>query len=300
MGCGASKEINAVSPSVLENHKANAAAPKSVEKTATLSNNTLSKPVIPSIAQSKKIGQSIAFEIPIDDLFEADKPAPLANRTSSGKLSQLPALSLSQQDIQAKLANSEERWKVGAQLDHLLYGDLAAEDDDGKKRRKKGMKPKLKQRKQEEDPESLKVRLLEREVAAKINREREITKLQLKLARQEEHARKVLERKKAMGGEDCEMRLSYGGEDGKGLDGTTAESSLQLKDDSGNVNGASRGSSGRSQTTDTTEVDGQQPVAAVAVNPLKMKQMKQQKGGFVSSGATAAAIAGLAPRARAN
>jgi hypothetical protein len=99
---------------------------------AVSSNNTLTKPVIPSIAaQSKKIGihscvscisflgQSIAFEIPIDDLFDAK---PVVERTSSGRLAQLPALSLSQQDIQAKLSNFEERWKVGAQLDHLLYG----------------------------------------------------------------------------------------------------------------------------------------------------------------------------------
>lgn len=276
MGCGASKDANAVSPSVVDHQKVRSedVASKPAEKSSA--NNTLSKPVIPSIAQSNRIGQSIAFEIPIDDLFDADAK-PLVARTSSGKLSQLPALSLSQQDIQAKLANSEARWKVGAQLDHLLYGDLAAEDDEGRKRRKKGSKPKLKTRKQDQDPETLKMRLKEREVAAKINREREITKLQLKLARQEEHARKVLERKKAMGGEDGELRLSYGGEDGKGLAQLAADSaSLELKEEDGDEgfkNGASRGSSGRSQTTDTTEVE--RDSTSAAANPLKLKQKQK-------------------------
>lgn len=152
------------------------------------------------------------------------------------------------------------------------------------------MRPKLKSRKQE-DPETLKMRLHEREVAAQQNREKEITKLQLKLARQEEHARKVLERKRAMGGEDGELRLSYGGEDGKGLaeladeaesrqnSSSTTSSSENLKVDSGKGNGASRGSSGRSQTTDTTEVD--EHVVPVA-NPIK---------------AAAKGFGGLAPRA---
>ena len=155
------------------------------------------------------------------------------------------------------------------------------------------MRPKLKSRKQE-DPETLKMRLHEREVAAQQNREKEITKLQLKLARQEAHARKVLERKRAMGGEDGELRLSYGGEDGKGLaeladeaesrqknsSSTTSSSfSENLKADSGKGNGASRGSSGRSQTTDTTEVD--EHVVPVA-NPIK---------------AAAKGFGGLAPRA---
>lgn len=279
MGCGASKESTAVSPSVVD-QKLNPSQ-KSAEKTTSApSNNTLSKSVIPSIAQSNKtnkIGQSIAFEIPIDDLFD-DSKKPVVQRTSSGKLTQLPALSLSQQDIQAKLANTEERWK-----------DLAT-GDNGKNRRKKGMRPKLKSRKQE-DPETLKMRLHEREVAAQQNREKEITKLQLKLARQEEHARKVLERKRAMGGEDGELRLSYGGEDGKGLaeladeaesrqnSSSTTSSSENLKVDSGKGNGASRGSSGRSQTTDTTEVD--EHVVPVA-NPIK---------------AAAKGFGGLAPRA---
>lgn len=125
----------------------------------------------------------------------------------------------------------------------------------------------------------------EREVAAQFNREREINKLQLKLARQEEHARKVLERKRAMGGANDEMRLSWGGE--KGLAELTGSSDTNLDStttsdlkSSGNGNGANRGSSGRSATTDTTEVDA--PVAA-PVNPLKSKGLNLQ---------------GLAPKSR--
>lgn len=84
--------------------------------------------MVPSISGEKKtgtadgisltpyIGHSIAFEIPIDDLITKNQQKMAATKVS------LPALSLSQQDIQAKLANTEERWKVGAQLDHLLYG----------------------------------------------------------------------------------------------------------------------------------------------------------------------------------
>lgn len=143
------------------------------------------------------------------------------------------------------------------------------------------MKPKLKSRKkQEEDLEALKIRLHEREVAAKINREREITKLQLKLSRQEEHARKVLERKRALGGEDSELRLSYGGEAGKGLAELARDDESQRDFDGkeGNGNGASRGGSGRSQTTDTTEVEHD----IAASNPLRNEK------GF--------SIAGLAPQ----
>lgn len=71
--------------------------------------------------------------------------------------------------------------------------------------------------KKEEDPEELKNRLLEKETAAHQNREKEMRKLQKKLALQEEHARTVLDRKKALGGAEG-LNLSWGGEaDGKGL-----------------------------------------------------------------------------------
>jgi hypothetical protein len=79
-----------------------------------------------------------------------------------------------------------------------------------------------------------------------LNREREITKLQKKLAKQEEHAKMVLERKKKMGhGSNEELRLSWGGETG-----------LAVKQDSFEGVGYRTGSgrSNMTESTDTTDV----------------------------------------------
>ncbi|KAJ3339558.1 hypothetical protein HDU91_000995 [Kappamyces sp. JEL0680] len=206
---------------------------------------------------------------------------------SAAKLA-LPALSLSQQDIQAKLANSEARWKVGAQLDHLLYGDLAA--DEGKKRRK-GSKPKLRsqRKREEEDPETLKARLHEKELAAQLNREREISKLQEKLARQEQRARKVLERKRALGhgASNEDLHLSWGGE--KGLAEMDTETSLPDSTDSlkhsGNSNGANRLGSGKSVQSDASDATQVSSPAPRATGDSLKKNLKQ-------------GLAGLAPRSR--
>ncbi|KAJ3051149.1 hypothetical protein HK097_007861, partial [Rhizophlyctis rosea] len=59
----------------------------------------------------------------------------------------------------------------------------------------------------------LKQRLLTKEAKAQQRREREISKLQAKLAKQEDHARRVQERKRMLGKMSNEdLRLSWGGE----------------------------------------------------------------------------------------
>ncbi|KAJ3274484.1 hypothetical protein HDV01_002612 [Terramyces sp. JEL0728] len=256
MGCGVSKHGNQIVATTIPKQKAGG----SVTDTSQ-GPDVLSKRVIPSIPINT-VGQSVAFEIPLDELTETKKPP--KSLSQSAKLS-LPKLLISDNDIKAKLANTEARWK-----------DLA--DQQETKKRRKGDKPKLKSRKEKDpgDLAALKLRLLEKEQAAKINRDREISKLQLKLARQEEHARKVLERKKALGaGSNDELRLSWGGEKGLGdtlmpLDSQTALDTEPAQDMKlGNLYGASRMGSGRSNatdTTDTTDVVGDRPNT---IDPLK-------------------------------
>lgn len=139
-----------------------------------------------------------------------------------------------------------------------------ADAEQGRERKRKlAAKPKLKSQKDvtPEDLAALKQRLQEKEEAAKLNREREINKMQQKLARQEERARKVLERKKKMGASSSEnLRLSWGSDLGLAdhLDASTGASSVSLKDsdapDSKSfLNNASRMGSGRSNATDDTD-----------------------------------------------
>ncbi|XJO75353.1 hypothetical protein BDV3_006046 [Batrachochytrium dendrobatidis] len=239
----------------------------------------LSKPVIPSIpSENIKVDvikiAPVAFEIPLDDLARApkktlshsDEPAP-----ASSKLS-LPKLYMSPKDLQDKLANTEARWK-----------DLDNESDT--RRRKRGDMPQLISHK-ESDPDVLKRRIKEREIAAALNRQREIEKLQAKLARQEQHARRVQERKRAMGaGSNEELRLSWGGEKelnsnynssqkldrdsrsgslrssekdkpyiSKGEQSAIGKGSHSLSENSTHGGISTRGSSGRSTITDTTDV----------------------------------------------
>lgn len=136
------------------------------------------------------------------------------------------------------------------------------QEREGKKRRK----PTLPSQKEAADPAVLKQRLKEKEEAAAQNRQREIERLQAKLARQEEHAKRVQERKKAMGGSggndnessNDEIRLSWGGENGglaRDSAGDSADQSGGSTNDSSNASGgSSRGGSGRSTNTDTTDV----------------------------------------------
>ncbi|XJO75351.1 hypothetical protein BDV3_006046 [Batrachochytrium dendrobatidis] len=250
----------------------------------------LSKPVIPSIpSENIKVDvikiAPVAFEIPLDDLARApkktlshsDEPAP-----ASSKLS-LPKLYMSPKDLQDKLANTEARWKVREGLDRLLGVDLDNESDT--RRRKRGDMPQLISHK-ESDPDVLKRRIKEREIAAALNRQREIEKLQAKLARQEQHARRVQERKRAMGaGSNEELRLSWGGEKelnsnynssqkldrdsrsgslrssekdkpyiSKGEQSAIGKGSHSLSENSTHGGISTRGSSGRSTITDTTDV----------------------------------------------
>jgi hypothetical protein len=108
---------------------------------------------------------------------------------------------------------------------------------------------------------ALKRRLQEKELAAKLNREREIKKLQQKLAKQEEHAKKVLERKKALGaGSNEDLHLTWGGETEMNSD---ENSEIGLA--------GSRTGSGRSNataSTDTTDV-GDNQESSIKSNFLK-------------------------------
>ncbi|KAJ3161251.1 hypothetical protein HK101_000835, partial [Irineochytrium annulatum] len=91
-----------------------------------------------------------------------------------------------------------------------------------RRHRKRGSRPELTTatggdgtRKKVADPSTLRQRLLEKELLASENRAKAHLQLQSKLARHEERAKRVQERKRALGrlsGED--LNLSWGGEDG--------------------------------------------------------------------------------------
>jgi hypothetical protein len=87
-------------------------------------------------------------------------------------------------------------------------------DREKETRRSHGSKPSLNNtRPKTSDPTLLKQNLLEKEAKAAANRAKELDKIQSKLARAEEHARKVQERKKALGRASSEnLNLSWGGE----------------------------------------------------------------------------------------
>ncbi|KAJ3073312.1 hypothetical protein HK102_006031, partial [Quaeritorhiza haematococci] len=150
--------------------------------------------------------QAVAFEIPLDDLVaSSENTLNNADRSTSAKVS-LPKLHLTPHDLQAKLANTEARWK-----------DLEQEQADRVAAKRRKNKPPL-SKKRESDPTLLKRKLLEKEAHAAQNRAREMSKLQAKLARQEQHARRVQERKRALGkGSNEHLNVSWGGENDGGL-----------------------------------------------------------------------------------
>ncbi|KAI9352093.1 hypothetical protein BDR26DRAFT_1003123 [Obelidium mucronatum] len=213
--------------------------------------SALSRTVVPSIPVSETpatppvrptTAKPVAFEIPLDD--EMFKPTAVAvaaavasvasipmagnsvvaapaesasntaasNSNNSTKLA-LPKLALSERDIMAKLANTEERWK-----------DLERAQQESHHRKRRS-KPSLTSQQGQtvsaeksasvvEDSHVLKQRLLEKEARAATRRARELLKLQNKLAKQEEHAKKVQERKKKLGKLSNEdLNLSWGGEE---------------------------------------------------------------------------------------
>ncbi|KND03975.1 uncharacterized protein SPPG_01424 [Spizellomyces punctatus DAOM BR117] len=177
-------------------------------------------PMFPQAAEGPT--KPVAFEIPLgENLFgsltkENSSSLGSMNR-SPATVGRLPSLGLTNDDIKAKLANADARWKVGAQIDRLL-GDLENEElvrkDTSRRRRAKpklssNARPKTRQGR-EEDPEVLKQRLLEKETQAEKNRQRELQKLQAKLARMDQHVRRVQERKRflEMGSSTDDMSLS--------------------------------------------------------------------------------------------
>jgi hypothetical protein len=93
--------------------------------------------------------------------------------------------------------------------------------------------------------------LEEKEALAKLNRERKINRLHQKLAKQEEHARRVLERKRMLGGKSNEdLRLSVGGEvDLEAVESATDEKIFN-----------NRSGSGRSNATDNTFTESQDSI----------------------------------------
>lgn len=122
-----------------------------------------------------------------------------------------------------------------------------------------------------ENPELLKQRLLEKITQADINRQKEMEKLSQKLAKQEEHARRVLERKRQLGSMnvDEELRLSVGGENVP-LAKILSKDTVTAEDSNSNLANA-RGGSGRSLLSDATDATASDsaPSRSNELNPLK-------------------------------
>ncbi|KAI9005913.1 hypothetical protein BC832DRAFT_458010 [Gaertneriomyces semiglobifer] len=143
----------------------------------------------------------VAFEIPLDDTLFV-KPA-------SGRL---PSLGLTNDDIKAKLANADARWKVGRDIDRVLLGNIEDQESSRRASRKaRRVKPELSsnarprtRQGREEDPVTLKQRLQEKEEQAEKNRQRELAKLQAKLAKMDRQVRRVQERKRILETESTE------------------------------------------------------------------------------------------------
>ncbi|KAI8802652.1 hypothetical protein BJ742DRAFT_832215 [Cladochytrium replicatum] len=242
MGCGGSKGMVAVAPesitqqntvAVVHTKKSNPARVNPVTSDPPTESyppplgSALSKPVVPSIVPAASVSdpgrnnkdeeavrKPVAFEIPLDDnVFEKSPTrniggAPSASGNAQNKVS-LPKLNLTAQDLQAKLANTEARWK-----------EMDSQQEARRSSRAKSRPPQLtsstRQRKPTgDDPITLKQRMLEKEQQVAQNRIREMEKLQAKLARQEVHARQVQERKRNLGRLSNEdLNVSWGGEMG--------------------------------------------------------------------------------------
>ncbi|KAI8802131.1 hypothetical protein BJ742DRAFT_858713 [Cladochytrium replicatum] len=245
MGCGASKGMLAVAPetaSIQQNtvtaFPTNCTNPAQVipvtsdprPETCSVSlGTTLSKPVVPSIAPAKPVSdparntkdegavrKPVAFEIPLDcDVFKKSSTKNIAGAPPTGasciaqtKVS-LPKLELTAQDLQAKLANTEARWK-----------EMDSQQEARRSSRGKSRPPQLTSSTRQlkptvDDPVTLKQRMLEKEQQVAQNRIRGMEKLQAKLARQEVHARQVQERKRNLGRLSNEdLNVSWGGEMG--------------------------------------------------------------------------------------
>ena len=183
------------------------------------------KEILPGI-KGKETKATVCFEIPLEDL---------SNNTLAGSKNSLakslPKLS---QDLNAKLANAEERWK----------------ELDSKSKRKKGDKPVLSSAKKNDH--DLAKKLEEKENQAALNRLKEKEKLAAKIAAQEERKRQVLERKKILQDDD---RVSVGGENE-----SSARSSNQSLISS---------ASGNSTTSESTEIEEQSDSYASSPESLK-------------------------------
>ncbi|KND03974.1 hypothetical protein, variant [Spizellomyces punctatus DAOM BR117] len=167
-------------------------------------------PMFPQAAEGPT--KPVAFEIPLgENLFgsltkENSSSLGSMNR-SPATVGRLPSLGLTNDDIKAKLANADARWK------DLENEELVRKDTSRRRRAKPKLssnaRPKTRQGR-EEDPEVLKQRLLEKETQAEKNRQRELQKLQAKLARMDQHVRRVQERKRflEMGSSTDDMSLS--------------------------------------------------------------------------------------------
>ncbi|KAJ3199696.1 hypothetical protein HK099_003046, partial [Clydaea vesicula] len=241
MGCGASKVNNTVSPETspaatnITTSKTN--SNEMVElankfEDTTNSITLMDRPVIPSIPNSAaqlKVSSTpagpiasqkpkpVAFEIPIDvEFFEPVKEETLnKNNTDKNNSKEvvsniikvsLPKLNITPVELQSKLANTEEKWKD-------MEKKLAYKKDLKKKTHHE--KPVLTRKSKKLGSTELKEKLLLKEAQATKNRIKEMEKLQAKLQKQEEHAKQVLERKKALGrsSEDNFSHISFGGEE---------------------------------------------------------------------------------------
>ncbi|KAJ3012196.1 hypothetical protein HKX48_006409 [Thoreauomyces humboldtii] len=167
-------------------------------------------------------GRPVAFEIPLGaELFSSPSNSisspnsreSLVQRTnklgdSDPHAGRLPSIGLASDVLQAKLGDAEAKWR-----------DLDDQETTRKKKartRRNGQKPELTSSTTRpktragrtndgdggEESEQLKQRLLEKEVQADRNRQKEQAKLQAKLARESDHVRKVQERKRYLERED--------------------------------------------------------------------------------------------------
>eukprot|EP00842_Homolaphlyctis_polyrhiza_P003458 jgi/Hompol1/4112/HPOL_006997-RA len=127
MNSSASNKLNSAESAPAQAQAVKSSEPITKDVTTAPVTAPLTKPVIPSIpsesSKGKQRSASVAFEIPLDELAGVRKTIanPAEPPVASSKLS-LPKLHLSQKDLQEKLANTEARWKVRADLDRILGG----------------------------------------------------------------------------------------------------------------------------------------------------------------------------------
>ncbi|KAJ3144311.1 hypothetical protein HK101_002729 [Irineochytrium annulatum] len=242
-----------------EQPKADAVKPRETEATGDgkgKGKEPLDRTVIPDVSPldaARGTHGPVAFEIPLgDDLFgstesleeegsASTRPSAVLPPLASGDISgsgralkvSLPKLDITDADLQAKLANTEARWK---DLDEARQRNAPRHHRHHRRHHGATKKPQLSHHGRppgtpaQSDPTALLLHLQEKERLAALNRERAAENRRLRLARENERIRRVLARKRwlvsaggdgvdgasqAGGPAKCDgLNLSWGGEDG--------------------------------------------------------------------------------------